>query len=118
MSESASDQDASVLGKRVHDGSPQKPEDDVTPGPAEEDDDEDDVGPMPMPADVSSNGGARKKRKGWPIVAHLCGVTLTDDLVLPHEKLYLEHLPAADRYFKSFMHRDAINFNVITKSVF
>lgn len=67
MSQSPSDQDASVLGKRVHAGSPQKPEDDVTPGPAEEDDDDDDVGPMPMPADPSSNGGARKKRKGWPI---------------------------------------------------
>ena len=60
MSQSVSD----ILGKRAHDGSPQKPEDDVTPGPAEEDDDEDDIGPMPMPADASSNGGARKKRKG------------------------------------------------------
>jgi hypothetical protein len=41
-----------------------------------------------------------------------------DAVVLPHEKLYLEHLPTSDRYFKSFMHRDAVNFNVITKSVF
>jgi len=64
MSHSVSDQDASVLGKRAHGGSPQKPEDDVAPGPAEEDDDEDDVGPMPLPADASSNEGARKKRKG------------------------------------------------------
>ena len=64
MSESVSDQDASVLGKRVHDGSPQKPEDNAAPGPVEDDDDEDDIGPMPMPADPSSNGGARKKRKG------------------------------------------------------
>lgn len=64
MSQPVSDQDASVLGKRVHGGSPQKPEDEVTPGPVEEDDDEDDVGPMPLPADASSNGGARKKRKG------------------------------------------------------
>ena len=119
MSQSVSDQDASVLGKRVYDGSPQKPEDDVTPGPAEEDDDDDDdVGPMPLPAEASSNGGARKKRKGLPVDANSCGVTDIDGLVLPHEKLYLEHLPAADRYFKSFMHRDAITFNVITKSVF
>ena len=64
MSQTMSDQDASVLGKRVHDGSPQKPEDDVTPGPAEDDDEEDDIGPMPMPADASSSGGIRKKRKG------------------------------------------------------
>ena len=64
MSQSPADQDASVLGKRVHDGSPQKPEDDATPGPAEDDDDEDDIGPMPMPASAPSSGGARKKRKG------------------------------------------------------
>ena len=36
-------------------------------------------------------------------------------VVLPHEKLYLEHLPSADRYYKSFMHRDVINFVVMTK---
>lgn len=34
---------------------------------------------------------------------------------MPHEKLYLDHLPNADRYYKSFMHRDVINFCVITK---
>ncbi len=38
-------------------------------------------------------------------------------LVLPHEKLYLEHLPDADRYYKSFMHRDQINFVTMTKWV-
>lgn len=37
--------------------------------------------------------------------------------VLPHEKLYLDHLPNADRYYKSFMHRDVINFNVMTRYV-
>lgn len=35
--------------------------------------------------------------------------------VLPHEKLYLEHLPNADQYYQSFMHRDALNFCVMTK---
>jgi peptidylprolyl isomerase domain and WD repeat-containing protein 1 len=35
--------------------------------------------------------------------------------VLPHEKLYLDHLPSADRYYKSFMHRDTINFCVMTR---
>ena len=115
MSQLTSDQDASVLGKRVHDGSPQKPEDDVTPGPAEDDDDEEDIGPMPMPADASSSGGIRKKRKGLFIAVHSREVTETNNSVLPHEKLYLEHIPTADRYFKSFMHRDAINFNIITK---
>lgn len=38
-------------------------------------------------------------------------------LVLPHEKLYLDHLPSADRYSKSFMHRDVINFVVMTRCV-
>ena len=34
--------------------------------------------------------------------------------MLPHEKLYLEHLPSADRYSKSFMHRDTVNFGAVT----
>lgn len=59
-----SDQDPSVLGKRVHAESPQNPEDQVAPGAVEEDDEDEDIGPMPMPADASSNGGVRKKRKG------------------------------------------------------
>ncbi|KAF9463062.1 hypothetical protein BDZ94DRAFT_1259976 [Collybia nuda] len=52
---------------------------------------------MPMPAD----GVVKKKRK-----------------VLPHEKLYLEHIPNADQYHKSFMHRDTVNFCVATKTDF
>ncbi|EIN12739.1 peptidyl-prolyl cis-trans isomerase [Punctularia strigosozonata HHB-11173 SS5] len=53
---------------------------------------------MPQPA---GDGAVKKKRK-----------------VLPHEKLYLEHLPSADRYYKSFMHREVINFCVMTKTEF
>ena len=34
--------------------------------------------------------------------------------VLPHEKLYLSHLPSAERYAKSFMHRDVLNFVTVT----
>ncbi|KAJ7600641.1 hypothetical protein C8J56DRAFT_1010469 [Mycena floridula] len=64
-----------------------------------EDDSDDDVGPMPMP-DVPE-GKVKKKRK-----------------VLPHERLYLEHLPNTDQYWKSFMHRDTINFCVVTKTDF
>ena len=36
-------------------------------------------------------------------------------IVLPHERLFLDHLPCADRYHKSFMHRDMINFVVVTR---
>lgn len=38
-------------------------------------------------------------------------------IVLPHERLFLDHLPCADRYHKSFMHRDMINFVVVTRCV-
>lgn len=34
---------------------------------------------------------------------------------LAHEKLYLDNLPEADRYWKSFMHRDSVNFVTMTK---
>ncbi|KAK4704076.1 peptidylprolyl isomerase domain and WD repeat-containing protein 1, partial [Phenoliferia sp. Uapishka_3] len=60
--------------------------------------DDDDVGPMPMPAEAA---GPMKKRR-----------------TLPHEKLYLDHLPSADRYWKSFMHRDTVTQVAITKSNF
>ncbi|TFK88196.1 peptidyl-prolyl cis-trans isomerase [Polyporus arcularius HHB13444] len=101
---SDTEQDTSVLGKRSRNGQ------EVEVGQAEdaerrdpnamdaEDEDDEDVGPMPMPQEGHL---AKKKRK-----------------VLPHEKLYLEHLPSADRYYKSFMHRDVINFNVFTRTEF
>ncbi|KAG7088394.1 hypothetical protein E1B28_012392 [Marasmius oreades] len=63
-------------------------------------DSDDDLGPMPMPAG-EDNGNMKKKRR-----------------VLPHEKLYLEHLPNTDQYYKSFMHRDVINYCVVTKTEF
>ncbi|KAG6820714.1 hypothetical protein H0H93_012767 [Arthromyces matolae] len=99
----SSEQNAPVLGKRSRNGDAALEDDDVaktTPDPPldEDDDDDDDVGPMPMPAEA---GGAKKKRK-----------------VLPHERLYLEHLPNTDQYYKSFMHRDTINFTVVTKTEF
>lgn len=39
-------------------------------------------------------------------------------LVLPYEKIYLEHLPDADCYEKSYMHRDVITHLVVTKTDF
>ncbi|GAA5871767.1 hypothetical protein JCM8547_008137 [Rhodosporidiobolus lusitaniae] len=68
-------------------------------GAAAEDDSDDDVGPMPMPA--GAEGAPVKKRK-----------------VLKHEKLYLSRLPAADRYYKSFMHRDTITQVAVTRTNF
>ncbi|OSD07269.1 peptidyl-prolyl cis-trans isomerase [Trametes coccinea BRFM310] len=107
---SDNENDASVLGKRSRNGQdaedredPQVKTEDVEERPdqaMDEDDDDDDVGPMPMPADAEVHV-AKKKRK-----------------VLPHEKLYLDHLPSADRYYKSFMHRDVINFCIMTRTEF
>ncbi|THH20079.1 hypothetical protein EW146_g1181 [Bondarzewia mesenterica] len=102
--------DSSVLGKRIRDGDGnagvRSEDEDMGPPPAPIDDvhteeTDDDVGPMPMPDNGATNGGAKKKRK-----------------VLPHERLFLDHLPSADRYYKSFMHRDVINFCVVTKTDF
>ncbi|KAF8319014.1 hypothetical protein DL93DRAFT_2053995 [Clavulina sp. PMI_390] len=69
-------------------------------GAIEDDDDDDDVGPMPM-SDVGMGAAPKKKRK-----------------VLPHEQLFLDHLPSADRYSKSFMHRDVLNFVEVAKTDF
>ncbi|KAJ4476001.1 WD40-repeat-containing domain protein [Lentinula edodes] len=57
---------------------------------------DDDLGPMPMPA--GAEGVPKKKRK-----------------VFAHEKLYLDQLPHIEQYYKSFMHRDTINFYLVTK---
>lgn len=64
--------------------------------------DDDDMGPMPMPAGDGS-GAAKdteraKRRK-----------------TLQYERLYLDQLPSADRYAKSLMHRDTINFVSVTR---
>ncbi|GAA6059578.1 hypothetical protein JCM10212_000634 [Sporobolomyces blumeae] len=64
-----------------------------------DDSDDDDVGPMPMPA--GADGAPAKKRK-----------------VLKHERLYLDRLPSADRYWKSFMHRDHLSQIAVTKTNF
>ncbi|KZT09132.1 peptidyl-prolyl cis-trans isomerase [Laetiporus sulphureus 93-53] len=103
------ERESPVLGKRSRNGGENAQEqlvkqEDVEPQHAQakaEEESDDDVGPMPMPAEGNGNGAAKKKRK-----------------VLPHEKLYLDHLPSADRYYKSFMHRDVINFCVMTKTDF
>ncbi|KAJ9114892.1 hypothetical protein QFC20_001264 [Naganishia adeliensis] len=71
----------------------------------EEDDDDDDIGPMPNAPGGGDDEAAKGKKK-------------TKKAVLPHEKLYLEHLPSANRYYKSFMHRDQINFVTMTKTNF
>ncbi|KAF9533146.1 hypothetical protein CPB83DRAFT_845916 [Crepidotus variabilis] len=99
-------QDATVLGKRSRNNEKDVDQQMADAGPAakkatvqDDEESDDDVGPMPMQA--AGAGLTKKKRK-----------------VLPHEKLYLEHLPSADQYYKSFMHRDVVNFSIMTKTEF
>ena len=126
MSDSDREQDASVLGKRARNGDDAE---NIKPADVEDrpdamdadDDDDDDVGPMPMPAGADGHV-VKKKRKGMcrsreTSKEPTCSPDWAGTVVLPHEKLYLEHLPNADRYYKSFMHRDVINFNVFTRYV-
>ena len=104
-------EEGSVLGKRGRDGETEtvKPETESS---------DDDVGPMPLPALAETK--LKKKRKGVLNFATLgCPPQIIQNfLVLPHERLYLEHLPDANQYYKSFMHREIINFCVVTRTEF
>ena len=74
--------------------------------PAEDDDgsseDENDVGPLPVGANdensTQSVGAVKKKQR-----------------VLHHESLFLENLPDQDMYERSLMHRDVVNFVLVTQ---
>jgi hypothetical protein len=82
------------------------------------DEDDADIGPMPFLETDAETTSVRKKRKGSlePSNAGRFNETNIRRLVvLPHERLFLEHLPNADRYFKSFMHRDILTHVVSTQ---
>lgn len=68
--------------------------------PAKEESDDDDGWIGPMPSESVAPVKAKKKK------------------VLPYEKVYLENLPNAESYEKSYMHRDCISHVVVTKSDF
>lgn len=109
--------DVSVLGKRVRNSEASQNGNGLQASnintTVEDDSDDDDVGPMPMPAEAPV---AKKKRRGMYSMHHLSAFfTHRPFQVLPHERLFLEHLPNTDQYYKSFMHRDTINFSVITR---
>lgn len=51
----------------------------------------------------------------WPTEAPTdlhCFISLA---VLEHEQMYLENLPCAEYYEKSYMHRDTVTHVVVTK---
>ena len=88
--------------------------------------DEDEViGPLPV-----GEGGGTKKRKGLgpPMAGNLNHILINahhvKDIefcsfypVLPYEKVYLDGLPCAEMYEKSYMHRDIITHVICTKLV-
>ncbi len=77
-------------------------------------DDEDDViGPMPVSAEKVA-----KKRKGKYRFSSESRLILNNahpTAVLPFEKIYLDNLPCAEMYEKSYMHRDVITHVLSTK---
>ncbi|WVO12787.1 hypothetical protein L204_100395 [Cryptococcus depauperatus] len=97
---------SSTLGKRIRNGSTASPASENIPKvpdmpPADiADSSDEEFGPMPG-ADVALSNERKKKRA-----------------VLPHEKLYLAALPDTDRYYKSFMHREALNSVTVTRTNF
>ncbi|KAI8367223.1 peptidyl-prolyl cis-trans isomerase cyp15 [Choanephora cucurbitarum] len=62
---------------------------------------DDDIGPMLPPTSSSTEEVPKKKKR-----------------TLAYEKLYLEHLPNADMYEKSYMHRDILSQVAVTKNDF
>lgn len=110
-------EDASILGKRDRNEENGESADHASKKmTVDEDSDDDDVGPMPMLA--GAPGVAKRKRKGMFFRnVCICAVSNESCPVLPHERLYLEHVPNTNQYYKSFMHRDSVNFCVMTKCV-
>lgn len=86
---------------------------------SEGDDDNDEwIGPLPTEA------VPQKKRKGEIKQSH-CKISIVHTnflfnlkTVLQYEKLYLENLPDAECYEKSYMHRDVITHVVVSKTDF
>lgn len=75
-----------------------EPEENVVANNNDDDDDDAWIGPM---LEEQSATSKPKKRK-----------------VLPYERVYLENLPNAESYEKSYMHRDIITHVVSTKTEF
>lgn len=117
-----SDKDEPSVSKRLHDSDSNRKE--GVEGGGEDDECSDDwVGPLPTDA------APAKKRKGIPLNLNsfvcysICKLQLLCVpflliRVLPYEKLYLENLPDAECYEKSYMHRDVVTHVIVTKTDF
>ncbi|KAA1132545.1 hypothetical protein PGTUg99_015889 [Puccinia graminis f. sp. tritici] len=75
------------------------------PNPTTNEESDEEVGPLPMGNDekgLKKMENTRKKARA----AH------------QHERLYLKNLPSAERYHRSFMHRDVVSWITVTKTLF
>jgi peptidylprolyl isomerase domain and WD repeat-containing protein 1 len=72
---------------------------DVGPQPQQQVDDDDDYGPS-LPVEVGAPPAAKKRK------------------TLAFQKLYLAMLPSAERYEKSYMHRDVVTHVAVSKTEF
>ena len=77
----------------------------------------DDIGPLPTSATTCSS-----KRKGaenqmdWAVcIIHNYNITILPCAALAYEQVYLDNLPSAEMYERSYMHRDVITHTVATR---
>ena len=73
----------------------------------------DDIGPLPTSATTCSS----KKRKGAEnqMDIHNYNITILPCAALAYEQVYLDNLPSAEMYERSYMHRDVITHTVATR---
>ena len=72
------------------------------------------IGPLP----VVEEQPVKKKQKGCYVLLRSCALfrnLMFCILVLQFEKMYLENIPSAVMYEKSFMHRDVITQVLVTR---
>lgn len=74
---------------------------------AEESDSDDDFGPMPASASVEEDAAVKINQKPSK---------RTKTRRLMHEQLYVDNLPNATQYEKSYMHRDTVTHVAVAKT--
>jgi len=94
-------EEAARKRSRFDSASPNPPE----PKPAADEDSDEEVGPLPVGNDEKGQKKTEKSRKKARAALH-------------HERLYLKNLPSAERYHRSFMHRDVVSWVTVTRTLF
>lgn len=94
-------EEAARKRSRTDSASPNPPEH----KPAADEDSDEEVGPLPVGNDEKGQKKTEKSRKKARAALH-------------HERLYLKNLPSAERYHRSFMHRDVVSWVTVTRTLF